>query len=361
MRRLRALIAEELAQPVAPEVRALADAIAQEHGPSVAAILFYGSCLREPEREGMLDFYVLVDDYRAFHGSLIQALANRLLPPTILYRVRSGTRAKVAVISRAAFMLRLRSESRDTTVWARFCQPAALVHARDRQAAAWAADAVARAVATAAGFAARLGPEEGTSRDFWCALFRNTYEAELRIERGGDRGALIYEHAAERFDRLFGPALAEAGIGVGAREGACVPTLSRDPGRDDRPPEPLADPVHARVGGDDAGGGRDFPPVKGEGSPADGRHPAEARIRPQVADRAAARRVWRRRCRLGKALNLARLVKAAFTFAPHADYLAWKVERHSGRSLELGPFQRRHPVLAAPWVLWRLYRHRGRR
>lgn len=325
MRSLRALIAEELAQPVAPGVRALADAIAREHGPSVAAILFYGSCLREPEREGMLDLYVLVDDYRAFHGSRMQALANRMLPPTILYREGWGTRAKVAVISRAAFMFRLRPESRDTTVWARFCQPAALVHARDRQAAAWTAEAVARAVATAAGVAARLGPEEGTPRDFWCALFRNTYEAELRIEPGGDRGALIYEHAAERFDRLFGPALAEAGIGVG----------------------------------------RGFLPPQGEGagevSPAAGGHPAEARIRPQVADRAAARRAWRRRCRLGKALNLARLVKAAFTFAPHADYLAWKVERHTGRPLELSPFQRRHPVLAAPWVLWRLWRHRGRR
>jgi hypothetical protein len=40
-------------------------------------------------------------------------------------------------------------------------------------------------------------------------------------------------------------------------------------------------------------------------------------------------------------------MKAAFTFAGGADYLAFKVERHSGERIELKPWQRRHPILGA--------------
>lgn len=67
---------------------------------------------------------------------------------------------------------------------------------------------------------------------------------------------------------------------------------------------------------------------------------------------------WASRRAVGKALNVARLAKAAFTFEGGADYLAWKVERHSGIAIHLTDWQRRHPLLAAPAVLWRL-RRRG--
>ena len=69
-----------------------------------------------------------------------------------------------------------------------------------------------------------------------------------------------------------------------------------------------------------------------------------------------AQRRWRRRRIAGKLLSVLRLVKAAFTFEDGADYLAWKIERHSGVRVELGPWQRRHPVLASPALFWRLYR-----
>ncbi len=57
----------------------------------------------------------------------------------------------------------------------------------------------------------------------------------------------------------------------------------------------------------------------------------------------------------GKALSVLRLVKASFTFKGGADYLAWKIERHSGVRVELTPWQRRHPVLAAFILFPRLY------
>ncbi|HVO00982.1 MAG TPA: hypothetical protein VMT54_02215 [Candidatus Cybelea sp.] len=70
----------------------------------------------------------------------------------------------------------------------------------------------------------------------------------------------------------------------------------------------------------------------------------------------AAIRAWRSRRRLGKALNLARLVKAAFTFEGGLDYVLWKIRRHSGVSVPVSAWQRRHPLLAAPTLAWSLYR-----
>ena len=59
---------------------------------------------------------------------------------------------------------------------------------------------------------------------------------------------------------------------------------------------------------------------------------------------------------LGKLLNVARLAKAAFTFRNGVEYILWKIERHSGRPVPISAWERRHPFLAAPGLLWRLYR-----
>lgn len=66
---------------------------------------------------------------------------------------------------------------------------------------------------------------------------------------------------------------------------------------------------------------------------------------------------WAARRLVGKLLSVLRLVKASFTFQGGADYLAWKIERHSGVSIELTDWQRRHPVLAGPWLLLKLRRN----
>jgi len=61
---LRALVEAELDEPVDPRVSAMAAAIAAEYGSASRAVLFYGSCLREKQLDGlMLDFYLIVSDY----------------------------------------------------------------------------------------------------------------------------------------------------------------------------------------------------------------------------------------------------------------------------------------------------------
>jgi hypothetical protein len=60
---------------------------------------------------------------------------------------------------------------------------------------------------------------------------------------------------------------------------------------------------------------------------------------------------WPLRRATGKLWSIARLIKAAFTFTGGADYLAWKIERHSGQKVELSAWQRRHPIVAGLMLL----------
>jgi hypothetical protein len=281
------------------DVRRAAEDIAARHGATVAAVLFYGSGLRDDDPDAIIDLYVLVDDYRAFFPRRTPAVFNRLLPPNVLFLPSNGRNAgfKVAVISRRQFRDRLVPASRDTTLWARFCQPVAVAYSRDVEAREWVVAALADAAATAIHWAVRLGPDQGTAADYWAALFRHTYAAEMRVE-GGGRAKTIADFAADRY-----AALIAASGELAAEPGGLRRTIS-------------------------------------------------------TAEAHRARAAWARRRRIGKTLNIARLAKALFTFDGGIDYIVWKLERHSGQPVALTPWQRRHPLLAAPFVLASL-RRRG--
>ncbi len=87
---------------------------------------------------------------------------------------------------------------------------------------------------------------------------------------------------------------------------------------------------------------------------------ADATLATEISqvERERAARSWAWRARLGRPLNILRLLKASFTFEGAMDYAAWKVERHSGVRIEVSPWQRRFPLLAAPGLYWKL-RRRG--
>ena len=290
-----------------PAAGEFARRLANRGGDKVAAFLFYGSALRGGTLDGLLDYYGLLDEDGAWPGSRLAALANRLLPPNVGYAEERcdghRLRAKYAVMSRARFGRAVSEDSLDTTLWARFSQPCALAWVRSPEDGEAVALDVSRAVVTAAGWAARLGPERGNALDYWRTLYAYTYEAELRVEPAV-RGPGLIDAEAGRYARLLPLAGQAAGIAYGATtDGGLEPRLD-------------------------------------------------------ARDRARAARRWALRRRLGKLLNLLRLVKSAFTFEGAMDYVAWKVERHSGKRLELRPWQRRHPLLAAPGLYWRLRRER---
>lgn len=59
---------------------------------------------------------------------------------------------------------------------------------------------------------------------------------------------------------------------------------------------------------------------------------------------------------IGKLWSVVRLIKAAFTFQGGADYLVWKIERHSGEKITLTQWQKRHPIFAGLILLPTLLR-----
>jgi hypothetical protein len=58
----------------------------------------------------------------------------------------------------------------------------------------------------------------------------------------------------------------------------------------------------------------------------------------------------------GKGWSILRLIKAAFTFQGGADYIVWKIERHSGEKIILTEWQREHPIVAGLLLLPALLR-----
>ena len=202
---LRDLVAEELAQPVDPRVTAMAVAIAAEHGAASRAVLFYGSCLREKQLDGlMLDFYLIVSDYRAAYATRWLAVANRLVPPNVFPFAHNGLMAKYAVLSEADFRRLNGPDTRNVSVWARFAQPSRLAWASDDAARAKAIDAVALAAPALLGAAGRRDGEDVL--DWWKRAFALTYSAELRAERKG-RGQSVVDGDPARY-RRFGEAAA---------------------------------------------------------------------------------------------------------------------------------------------------------
>ena len=276
---LRDLVETELSQPVEPRVAKMAEAIAAKHGEASRSVLFYGSCLRQKQLDGlMLDFYLIVSDYRSAYDKRWLAAANSLIPPNVFPFQHGDLAAKYAVLSESDFHRLNGPETRNVSVWARFAQPARLAWVKSETARQTAVDAVSRAAPSLLAAAGRVEGEEPL--DWWRRAFALTYSAELRAERQG-RSLSVVDADIDRY-RLFS-----------------TPAIK-------------AIPPSARSG------------------------------------------EWGRRRIEGKALSVLRLAKASVTYAGGAEYIAWKINRHAGTAIELKPWQKRHPLLAAISLLPRL-------
>jgi len=309
-------LAEEARQPVAPSAAQVVTAVRRRHGDAVSAVLFYGSCLRAADSAaaadgGVVDLYVLVERYRDLYGAGLAALANAILPHNVFYvetATDAGTvRAKYAVVTLGRFRRDTSRAAFHPSLWARFCQPARLVYARDDSVREAVVGALAGAVVAMVGRTAPLMEDDFTAAELWQRAFRETYRTELRVE-GVDRARQLYAWSAARYDKLTGPALAAAGL-----------------------------------------------------APAPAGHGARYRIALTAFERWRGRLAWAARRWVGKPLTVLRLIKSAFTFDGAVDYILWKIERHSGIRPRVTAWQRRHPILASPLLVWRLYRQRALR
>ena len=292
---LAAVMAAELALPVDPRVTGMAAALAAKYPDAARGVLFYGSCLRESQLDGlMLDFYLIVSSYEAAYGKSWMVRANRLIPPNVFpftHQDQYGELvAKYAVLDEADFARLCSTAAGDVSVWARFAQPTRLVWAADDAAKARIIDAVAHAPMTLA-TVTRPMMAEGEGDDpltLWRRGFGLTYSAELRAERKG-RATSIVDFDPAYYRRLSAALTAD---------GTIMSTLSRTD--------------------------------------------AEAR--------------WASFRRRGKWLTLARLAKASGTYAGGIDYLAWKINRHAGTEIAIKPWQRKWPIMGALTMLPKLFR-----
>ena len=216
MNALEELVAAELSAPVDPRVANMGAAIAAKHGAASRAVLFYGSCLREQQLEGlMLDFYLIVSDYRAAYDKSWLALANRLVPPNVFYFEAGGLRAKYAVLTEADFHRLNGSETGSVSVWARFAQPSRLVWSANDKARKTAIAAVSRAAPTLLAAAMPVVGAPADPLDLWRGAFALTYSAELRAERAG-RSQSVVDIDPDRYRRFYKAAIEEAaGLNAG--------------------------------------------------------------------------------------------------------------------------------------------------
>jgi len=315
---LRDFVATELSAPAPPSAIQLADAIRDRHGAAVAAVLFYGSCLRRRSAEGVLDFYVLVDDYRACYGNRPLAWLNALLPPNVFHlelpTPEGELACKYALLSLRDFARATSPRSLRPAIWARFCQPSLAIWTRDEGTRAAVQQGCAAALRTAVLRALPLFPDEdGRQRlrgeDFWPSLFADTYASELRTESPHTiRG--LYHGARGRFDRALA-------LGLKALETEGVLELH------DGGPETIV--------------------VQSPGA------------------LTRARQIRRIRGPLARLLAVAQLFKSAITFGDWVPYALWKLERHTGTRIELSERQRRHPFLFAWPEIFRVLRSRALR
>ena len=318
---LEELVRAELLQPASTAAIQLTDEILRRHGSAVAAVLFYGSCLRRRTSEGVLDFYVLVDTYRGAYRSRLLAWANAALPPNVFYLEFESElgplRCKYAVVSLRDFARGAKPGGLRSGIWARFCQPALAVHLRDTTASDAVVAAVAESTVTAVArtlyellnenlttrkneTARKNGSIRFTTAGLWQRVLHGTYAAELRPEAPSTIQSL-YEADPKRYDRA-------------------------------------ARAVLARMGAE----------VRGEGAEIEAILPADSK--------AWTRRGWSRLRVLAKLVYFVQLLKSAATFGDWLPYVLWKLERHTGKKIVPSARQRRYPYLFG-WplllrVLW---------
>jgi hypothetical protein len=305
------LVTRELARPVGQDLHALTEALMARFGAGIAAILFYGSCLRtRTTDEGLVDLYILVDHYQDIHASRLSQWANALLPPTVFLFMATDAagktlRAKCAILSVSDFEQGTHRWFQ-SYLWARFAQPSRLVFSRTAPTQLRMERAVYRAALRMITEAVPLQAPRFNSDTFWTRALSFTYGTELRPENSA-RPALITQQNQAYLAALLNAAARAPDVGYAGS---------------------LTDELYIN-------------------------HSTAAQQQRQA-------RRWRLRRVQGRALNLVRLIKSLFTVKGGVDYAIWKLERHWGEPLEQPERLRRYPLVFCWPLLWKLLKQRPR-
>lgn len=287
-----------------PALEALVDKLQQRHRGSICAVLMYGSCLRSGDIfDGLVDLYLVCENYTLAYGHSFLAVANRLLPPNVFHAEHDEAgqvlRSKVTVISMADFRHGCSRAWFQSYIWGRFAQPTLLIYSRDSFVRENIEECLLNAAYTLLHNSLPALPAKGSVAELWQGALSLSYETELRTERSGRAQSLV--DSALPFYRSV--------------------TYYHAPS--------LVFPLSVY---NDA-------------------YSAEI----SLVDRRRARFDWQLRRVQGKVLSILRLVKALFTFEGGLDYIAWKLERHSGEEIVIPDRVRQRPLLHMWGFFWDLY------
>ncbi|UCH91673.1 MAG: hypothetical protein JSU60_02925 [Nitrospirota bacterium] len=303
------IVGQASTQTIPHSIQAAGNFLANKYGKAVQGILLYGSCLRAgTDHNGLVDCYVLVDRYAAIYSSTWLALLNGWLPPNVFYGEVDvdghKVRMKYAVLSLEDFERSVAVKWFHSYFWGRFAQPTAVMACPNQGIRERIISGLGRAVLTFLGNVVPQMPESFSAKDVWSTGLALSYSAELRAESKG------------RITTLWGSNQAYYEQVAHAAFSAHFPKVKV-------------------IQNDDL---------------------TMYEMKYSRWDHTKNRIGWIVRKVQGKFLSILRLMKAAFTFQGGAEYLIWKIERHSGVKIELTPAQRRHPIWAGLTTFWRLYR-----
>ncbi|MEZ5573537.1 MAG: hypothetical protein R3E64_16185 [Halioglobus sp.] len=297
-----------------PTLEALLLQLEARHKGAICCTLVYGSCLRSGDiYDGLLDLYLICDSYRSAYHSVRLAAANWLLPPNVFYAeqrpVDSSTsgktlRCKVTVISLRDFQRGCSQAWFESYIWGRFAQPTRILRARDAQHRALIEAALCTAACSLLRNALPALPASGQLNHLWEQALGLSYATELRTERSGRARELAQSSAT------FYSAISQH----------------------------LADQI-----------GYPFTVFEESG---------QWHYRSEIGSfsRRKASLAWSLRRAQGKLMSILRVVKALFTFEGGLDYIAWKLERHSGEEIQIPDKVRRAPLIHLWGFFWGLYR-----
>ena len=288
-----------------PNTLALAERLVEEGGGQVRVVLLYGSQLlrAEPDRYSAFDLVVIVREYGPFYqahessGKMLRPawlmnLLARILPPNTIAFVPDEGRdvvAKCLIISSRDFERALGRVTRDHFLLGRMVQNVGVVWAGSPQDSSWVKSELLGARTRVLSWMAPYLEGPVDAKDFGRRLLEVCYQGEVRPE-AKDRFERIFDAQVDHFTNVFTPVL-EEGVesGLLVREG----DLYR-----------LAGPVAA-------------------------------------SERRRLQRYFRR----SKTRATLRWFKHMLTFANWLPYIVRKVERHSGKEIQLTRLEKKLPIV----------------
>jgi hypothetical protein len=181
-------IAAEVDKPVPAGIREIVAVIVTRHAPGVAAVLAYGSCIRDSSLdESLVDLYVLTHGPEHVSNGFFARIACRILPPNVYYaECPHGPRVlrcKYSIMPLQDFAYRMHASTGSPYFWARFAQPSRLVFSADDHCRSIVLGALVQAAATMIAECRRLAIPGDDDLAIFARGLKASYAAELRAER----------------------------------------------------------------------------------------------------------------------------------------------------------------------------------